>query len=419
MPMTKSSGPAASGRSTLTVLGVHVSSEAYPTVKHRVRALLQSAEISVQEINYPLAARLSQQGRRSPLRRPFAVAASGLRLLASHVRAVVAFLRARTAGALYVPYPAILVLYLLSLLPKRRRPAAVYCDAFISLYDTVVRDRKLIRAASPLAAVLRHVEARAYRFADQVIVDTPLNADCMARDFGLAPEKFVAVPLSINERAYAPKPYRPRPGICNVLFVGTFAPLQGVDVVARAAGLLSDDASLRFRIIGTGQTADRVAEILAASPSVHCEWDRTWRSAGELSGAIREADVCLGIFGEGDKAQRVWPLKNYAYMAVGRTLVTGDTRCARAMTAEPSAAPFVTVPIGDPRALADAILSLSRDGRMREEYSRRARAYYEERLSSAVSMSRLYAVVAGRSAAAAGARSRAPGRQNDNGEEAR
>ena len=393
--MTRAPTSAELGRPSLTILGVHVASEAYPSVGHRVRALLQSREISVREINHPIAGPLSQVGHPSPWLRPFLVVASGLRLVGSHVRAVVGFLRARIRGAVYVPYPSILVLYLLSLLPGRRRPASVSCDAFISIYDTVVRDRGLVRAASPLAAALRHVEARAYRFADHVIVDTPLNADWMANEFEIDVDKFVAIPLPINERAYRRRPYQPRPGVCNVLFVGTFVPLQGADIVARAASLLSGDASLRFRIIGSGQTADRVAEVLAAHPSVHCEWDRTWKSADELSQAIQQADICLGIFGGGDKAQRVWPLKNYASMAVGRPLITGDTRCARAILAESSAPPFAVVPVGDAGALADAIRSLSRDVRARDEYARRAGAYYDERLASTVWMSRLLAVVTG------------------------
>jgi glycosyltransferase involved in cell wall biosynthesis len=377
----------------LVVLGVHLASEAYPSVAHRVRVLRESPELRTREINHPLAEPLSRGRRGSGVGRPLRVAAAGLRLLVSHLRVVLDFLRAGGADAVYVPYPSIGVLCLLSLLPTRRRPRAVACDAFISLYDTIVRDRKLIRAGSPLAGLLRRLEARAYRFADTVIVDTPFNAECMARDFGIARERFAAIPLPIDEHAYAPRPYRPRGGVCTVLFVGTFVPLQGVEVVARAATLLSDDASVRFRIIGDGQTADRVAEVLAASPSRRCEWDRAWKSADELAEAIGDADICLGIFGEGDKAQRVWPLKNYAAMAVGRPLVTGDTRCARAIAAESREPPFVTVPVGDPFALADAVRALARDARRREAYARRARACYQERLSSAISMRRFRAVV--------------------------
>jgi glycosyltransferase involved in cell wall biosynthesis len=393
--MTRRAEADAGKRPALLILGVHLASEAYPSVAHRVRELRASPELRAREINHPLAAPLSRTGGGSRRGRLLRGATSGLRLLASHLRVILGFLRAGGADAVYVPYPSIGVLWLLSLLPARRRPRAVSCDAFISLYDTVVRDRELIRAASPLAGLLRRVEARAYRFADTVIVDTPFNAECMARDFGLAPEKFVAIPLPIDERVYAPRPYRPRPGVCNVLFTGTFVPLQGVEVVARAATLLSGDASLRFRIIGDGQTADRVAEVLAASPSSRCEWDRAWKSAEQLAEAIGDADICLGIFGPGDKAQRVWPLKNYAAMAVGRPLITGDTRCARAIAGESGEPPFVAVPVGDPRALADAIRSLSRDAGRREAVARRARACYEERLSSAISMRRFRAVVVG------------------------
>ena len=67
------------------------------------------------------------------------------------------------------------------------------------------------------------------------------------------------------------------------------------------------------------------------------EWERGWQSAEALAAAIRAADICLGIFGAGDKAQRVWPLKNYSYIAVGRDLISDDTPEARVKYAAASA----------------------------------------------------------------------------------
>jgi glycosyltransferase involved in cell wall biosynthesis len=365
----------------VTILGVHVKSTGYPNVTFRLRDLAHAVPLRTREINFPFRRVRPHYGMRLRAWKPLKFVWSALRLAYAHLYVLLAYVWRGRPHRLYVPYPSAIVLFCLSLLPKSWRPEYVVADCFISLYDTVITDRKLLSSKSLAARVLRFVESRAYWTADRIIVDTDLNASYFAETFGLAPSKIMSLPLSIDADSFRPAPYQPRSNSFTVLFIGTFVPLQGVDIIARAALALESRQDVRFRLIGSGQTADAVERIFANRHPGNVEWITQWMDNEELAREIRGADICLGIFGTGPKTQRVWPLKNYAYMAVGRAIITGDTSQARHMLQQTDAVPFLTVPPGDPAALASAIAKLAGDPERRRKYAENARCYYEKYLS--------------------------------------
>jgi glycosyltransferase involved in cell wall biosynthesis len=67
--------------------------------------------------------------------------------------------------------------------------------------------------------------------------------------------------------------------------------------------------------------------------------------------------VCLGIFGTGDKAQRVVPNKVFQGAAAGCAIVTSDTPPQRRALGDAA----ILVPPGNPEALATALLRLADD----------------------------------------------------------
>jgi len=385
--------PRTRGPSPLTIIGVHIKSDAYPNVKYKVERLLQEKCLVVREINYPLSyiQRFGQQQSKilGAVRRIQAIVRFGY----AHVRTVIAASRLGRPRNLYIPYPAVFILYLLSLLPLRWRPDKVYADAFISIYDTVVEDRRLISPQNPLARLLHSVEQRAYQSADVIFADTDLNAHYLSSTFKIEADKIVALPLSINEAVYKAQPYIAVGRSCNVLFVGTFVPLQGAEVIARAIALLRSHEYIRFHLIGNGQTSEKVAAILDSAGCNNILWERNWQSAPALAKEIQQSDICLGIFGSGKKTQRVWPLKNYAYMAIGRAMITADTRAARAMLENSGDKPFMTVQPGQPEELARAIVELADSPERRSHYAEASKLYYEKYLANAVSLQKLLNVL--------------------------
>ncbi len=371
----------AAPRRAVTIIGVHAYSAAYPNAKFIIDMLRQADDVTLDEVC------ASMFPPRPALDRPRGIlhaARAAFRTLTSHASVFVRYLVGRKPGIAYVPYPAIGILFLLSLLPRSLRPGRIVADAFISIYDTAVTDRGLIRPQSLRARLLKSIERRAYRATTLTTVDTDENRDYYAGLFDLPVATFAAAPLATDEDHFRSTPYSTDKSGCNVVFIGTFVPLQGTDVIARSILELSDRSDIRFTIVGSGQCAPEFARIIDGAAPERVNWIQDWQDSAAVAGHIRSADLCLGVFSPGHKAERVWPFKNYAYMASGRALITGATDCARRMLSQSGDAAFATVPTDDPIALSGKIRELADAPDVRARLARNARAYYDAHLSNRV-----------------------------------
>lgn len=374
----------------LTILGVHLCADAYPNTKFVLDHLRQDRTVRLTEINRPVF-------RDRPLTyAKFGITTKFFKGLFAFVRAVychadvfVRYWLRETDDVVYSPYPAIGILTVFSFLPVRLRPKRLIADAFISIYDTVVSDRELLAPDTLMARILLAAERRAYRTATYIIVDTEDNRAYYARRFGLPVEKFAVVPLATDENVFESSTYTGRVDSCHVVFVGTFVPLQGTDVIAQTIRILRNREDIHFTIIGTGQAAESFAQIIGDDPPDNLTWIQGWQDSVTVAKYIESADICLGIFSAGPKAERVWPYKNYAYMTVGRAIITADTACARRMLSSAGSVPFATVRPGDPHALAEKIMQLADDPADRTRLARNARCYYDEKLANSMVISRL------------------------------
>jgi glycosyltransferase involved in cell wall biosynthesis len=275
------------------------------------------------------------------------------------------------------------------MLPRRHHAKHIVADIFISIYDTVVNDRRLLRPNNPLARFLRLVEKRACTFADINIVDTEENAAWLYRELGLPDGKARPVTLSTDELHFRPSPYAPNEGVVRVLFVGTLVSLHGIDVIAEAATLLSKHSNIVFRLIGDGQEACHLEKAIRDSGAKNIAWVRAWESSEQIAQEIERADICLGIFGKTAKAQRVCPLKVYAYSAIGRPIITGQTEWLRRAVSALEHAPFAAVPVGNASALANKIIELANNPTLRLQLADDSRRFYETNLANQIANSQL------------------------------
>lgn len=373
---------------SLTILGVHLESEAYPNVLHRVRALESSVNFAVVKIHRPGWSSVTQSSHgKARLLRNF------WRMLAAHCFVLFTFFRKPKTDCVYVPYPSIILLWVLSLLPFREKRSRLVVDAFISMYDTIVLDRCLLSPKGLPAHLLFLLERRALHRADAIIVDTPLSARHLATLYNLPPRKLIAMALATDENAFLPSEYQPGNDTCRVLFVGTLIPLHGVGTILEAVTELRERPDIRVRIIGDGQEANLVKTAIA-----HCgdtlEWKREWLGSEELAAEIASADICLGIFGGTAKTQRVLPFKLYAYTRVGRCIVTATTDCTSSVLSDVDYLPWHSVPAANGKALAKAIIELAQTPDRRAQLAVNAQRFYREKLSNEASQELLEATLA-------------------------
>lgn len=372
----------------LLIWGVHQDTEAYPNTRYRLQFLRSLHDFMIMEIAAPIS--VPDWGKQ------FVKPGIVFHLFSAayaHFRILLQFLAMRkTPDVLYIPYPAVMALAMFYFLPQRLRPQKIIADAFISIYDTVVNDRKLLKPASILARTLHWLEQAAYRKADLIIADTGLNADYLIKEFNLPLNQVTALPLSTDEITYLPQAYHPTGRSYTVLFVGTMIPLHGISTIIAAAKHLENNRSIQFRLIGSGQESFQVSEAIQNGAS-NLEWERNWLSSKQLAEEIARADICLGIFDSGDKAQRVCPYKLYAYSSVGRAIITAKTAWIQAATSHLEYEPFATVDAGNPEALAEKISTLLGHPETIENYAHNSRKFYLDHLCNAISHNQLRALL--------------------------
>ncbi len=246
-------------------------------------------------------------------------------------------------------------------------------DAFLSLYDSNVFDRKVYGPKSLRAQKDRMLDTWSCRLAWKVLLDTNEHIGYFVKTFGIPRGKFFRVWISADDTVFMPRAAAGEEEF-TVHFHGTFIPLQGISYIIDAANQLRHEG-LRFRIIGSGQETPLIEEQVKKL-GLESIIERTGKlPIAEVARHMESAQIVLGIFGDTEKTKRVIPNKVYEAMAMGKAIITADTQAIRELPSAPSA--LVLVPVADARALADAIRGLKADDARREALGRSAYELYD------------------------------------------
>jgi len=317
---------------------------------------------------------------KSTIKGPLAFASLAGRLLLAYVSLIGRLIYQRELSkVIVVPYLGQFDVLVLSLLrPFVRRH--IVLDIFISLYDTVVEDRNLLTARHPAARCLKVLERLSITRADLPLIDTAAHARRLESFYELSPYGISHVLVGVEDEQFpASAPIQKDAGSpLQVLFYGQFSPLHGIETILAAASQLAD-REIDWLIIGTGQDTAIMRRFLDGAKRHRVTWIE-WVSYSELASAIAKADVCLGIFGDSEKAASVIPNKAFQIAAVGRYLVTRDGPGIRELFDERDAG-VTLIPPRDPGALARALVELSESVKelRTEVYHQHHRAAIERR----------------------------------------
>jgi len=233
----------------------------------------------------------------------------------------------------------------------------VVFDPLVSRYETRVLDRGDVGKGSLQAWHNRNLDGISFNLPDIVLADTSAHAAFYHESFGVERERIGLLPVGFDEETFRHVPPRRGEGPLRVLFYGSFLPLHGVDTIIEAASALTD-RPIRFRIVGGGQTHGETRRLAESRRLANVEFLPPVPYGG-LQDLISESDVVLGIFGKTKKASMVVPNKVYQALAVGRAVVTAGTPAIDEFFN--AGEHLLTVPQGEPDALADAIRALESD----------------------------------------------------------
>ncbi len=255
-------------------------------------------------------------------------------------------------------------------------------DAFVSLYDSNVSDRRLYGVNSLRGWRDWIYDWYSCAFSSVMILDTKEHCLFFNKTFGVPLRKcfrvFVSADPSIFNPRLVPSPRRKEDSNSPIIveFHGIFIPVHGLEYVIDAADFLKD-LNVEFQIIGRGQNYVRTKELIESQGISNIRFFDSCPIEG-IRAHIARADICLGLFGNNEKATRAIPQKVFYALAMGKPIVTMDSQAARELLVDGENALLCAPASG--RAIADAVRRLVDDPLLREKLGRNARLLYERSL---------------------------------------
>lgn len=255
--------------------------------------------------------------------------------------------------AMFVAYPGFQSVILAKFLTSK----PIIFDAFVSMYDSMVLDRKSVSRKSLKAKYFWWLDKLSITAADLVLTDTNEHKKYLAIEFSIKDNKIKRIFLGADTSVFFPGEKVVKNDKFKVLFYGTYIPLQGIEYIVRSAKILEREPDIEFELIGNGQEKNNILKLAKELKIKNIDFKNNV-SLNELAEKISQADVCLGIFGNTEKAKRVIPNKVYECVAMNRPVITADTQAVRELFSDSE---LFLVDISDPRKIAEAIIKVKSD----------------------------------------------------------
>lgn len=281
-----------------------------------------------------------------------------------------------------VAYPGHSVVWLAVLLFGKRR---VVFDAFISLYNANIYDRRKHHPLHPLSWRDWFLDRWSARLAGHVILHTLTQARFYRERLGIDRE-FINVYIGADDEVVRPMPKQKTPpliesGRCSedawkVHFHGNFMPVQGIEHIIGAAEILRDEP-IHTIIVGGGDSLEKYRKYVKDNGLEQCISLTGRVEFGEVPYFIASADICLGIFGDTPKAGIVVPNKIFECAAMAKPIITADTEAVKELFADGEN--ISLVPAANAAALAEGIRRLIKDAHLRNRIARNVYKVFREK----------------------------------------
>jgi glycosyltransferase involved in cell wall biosynthesis len=300
-----------------------------------------------------------------------------LRAIIAYLRLIWRYLHVGRYDVLVVGYPGQPDIPLARLLSWLGRKPLVY-DVMMSIY-LIAQERGLEQSSSFSVRLIRSVERLACRLPDRLIIDTPEYARWYQENYDIRSEKIRLLPLGADDRLFKPLDCHEKDDskfLC--LYYGTFIRNHAPGVIVDAARLLADDPTIQFEMIGQGPEREKTVALANSYGLANLSFI-DWMDVDKLVQRVACADVLLGTFGVTPQAMMTMQHKIHEGLAMAKPIINGESPVMSSTLQHGET--IYLCERQNPRALADAILTLRDDQLLRARLARQGYEFYQANLN--------------------------------------
>ncbi len=236
---------------------------------------------------------------------------------------------------------------------------------------------------SDLLAKIKEQEIATLHLSDAIICPSNVTRDYIA-SLGLNRKLVTVIPNGVSPSDFSATPLPVRDEHVPVLlYIGTLADWQGLDIVIKALPKILEQQPVQLRIVGRGRSRQRkmlakqirkleMDEHVIVQPAVPHH---------EIPGLIAQADICVAPLGLNDRnvTQGACPIKVLEYMAAGRPLLASNMPIVRELVREDVDGLLFSP--NDPDDLARQANQLLRDMELSQRLAESAAAHVREKFT--------------------------------------
>ena len=216
---------------------------------------------------------------------------------------------------------------------------------------------------SGLLAKIKEQEIATLHLSDAIVCPSHVTRDYIA-SLGLSRKHVTVIPNGVSPSDFPPSPLPAREGRVPVLlYIGTLADWQGLDVVIRALPPILEQRFVRLHIVGRGRSRQRklLAKQIRKLGLEGCVTVQPAVPHHEVPALIAGSDICIAPLGLNDRnvTQGACPIKVLEYMASSRPLIASNMPIVRELVREDVDALLFSP--NDPDDLARQVLRLLGD----------------------------------------------------------
>jgi len=214
-----------------------------------------------------------------------------------------------------------------------------------------------------LLSKIKEQEIATLHLSDAIVCPSRVTWDYIA-SLGLNRKRVTVIPNGVSASDFSPSPLPKREGrVPTLLYIGTLADWQGLDVVVKAFPKILERQAVRLHIVGRGRSRQRKLlskqiRRLGVEGSVFVQPALPHH---EIPALIAQSDICVAPLGLNDRnvTQGACPIKVLEYMAAGRPLLASNMPIVRELVREDVDALLFSP--NDPDDLARQALTLLND----------------------------------------------------------
>jgi len=258
-----------------------------------------------------------------------------------------------------------------------RKP--IVFDALVPLHDAIVFNHQVCRPNSFKAKYYYFLDWLSLRLADLIICDTIESINYYSRTFKIDKEKCQRIFTGANNEVFRPLAKKKKGDNFIVGFYAIVYKNHGIEYIVKAAEILqSKYPEIVFRMIGASRMYQQAKEMAGHLNLKNMKFFG-FQALKKLPYFIAEADVCLGLFGQTNKTQRVIPNKAFEVLACQKPLINADTPAMNEIFTNKK--DCLLCQTANTQSLAEAILILKNDRNLRNQIAENGFKLFQERLT--------------------------------------